>query len=158
MSALPDLKPGETEFLEFWNALRGDRPMPSRRDFVAEDLGPLLGWIHLLVCLDRGTDFRYSVFSARTPAYTIREMTGQRVSAWESPRREDALGYYSFVYRAAAPCYMASIEAFDEETVAISRLSVPFGEDGIVDHIATLLTYHNRDAMTVLPICALPTD
>jgi hypothetical protein len=46
------------EFLVYWNAKRGARPFPSRKDIAPREIEKLLPWINMYDILDGGKEFR----------------------------------------------------------------------------------------------------
>jgi hypothetical protein len=125
----------EKRLFAFWNAKREGRLMPSRADFVAEELSEWIGWMHLLRPVDDGVDFIYEVFSTRSFIGTPREMTGRRVGSWNDGRVEVALEFYRAVIRGKSPVLFAAPERFENDFITFRRIALPFGDNGEVTHI-----------------------
>lgn len=46
------------EFLEYWNAKRGARPFPSRKDIAPREIQSLLPWLHMHDVTSKGDEIR----------------------------------------------------------------------------------------------------
>ncbi len=66
--------------LDYWNAKRGARPMPARKDIRPNELKEHLGWVNLVDVLPGGQDFRYRLIGTLVTEYFLAESTGQTVS------------------------------------------------------------------------------
>lgn len=64
----------------YWDAKRGDRPMPSRADISPSDLKEHLGWICMLDALPDYADFRYRLVGTKVTRYFRVESTGKTIS------------------------------------------------------------------------------
>jgi len=71
----------ELQFLlDYWQAKRGDRAMPSRADISIRELKAQLCWICLLDVLPGADDFRYRLIGTRIVQYFRSDTTGKTVS------------------------------------------------------------------------------
>jgi hypothetical protein len=76
-----NVKRPELQFiLDHWNAIRGERAMPSRADIVLRDLKAQLGWISLIDVLPDTDDFRYRLIGTRIIRYFRGDTTGKTVT------------------------------------------------------------------------------
>lgn len=130
----------EKRLSAFWQAKRTGQLMPSRADFVAEDLTEWIGWMHLLRPVDDGRDFTYDVFSTRSSIGANQEMTGRRVSEWDDERVQVALKFYQLVIREKSPVMFAAPERFENDFITFRRIALPFGDNGVVTHILAYLS------------------
>ncbi len=66
-------------FLDYWNARRGARLMPSRADIHPADMKTHLGWLCFVEALEGYDDFRFRLIGSRVADYFLSEATGQTV-------------------------------------------------------------------------------
>ena len=66
--------------LDYWNAKRGARPMPSRRDLDPIEMKPFLPQVMLLEVIEGGQDFHCRVIGSDIRERIGFEMTGRRLS------------------------------------------------------------------------------
>lgn len=73
--------------LQDWQAWRGNRVLPSRTDFGAEDLHYLLGHLFLLDIVpgEQGPRFRYRLFGSAVTMYRGFDLTGQFLDQHPDP-------------------------------------------------------------------------
>jgi hypothetical protein len=71
--------------LDYWQAKRGTRAMPSRADIALRELKGQLGWISLIDVLPGGDDFRYRLIGTRIMQYFKSDTTGKTVSESFAP-------------------------------------------------------------------------
>lgn len=66
--------------LNYWNAKRGTRAMPSRADIKASELKEHLGWVLIVEVLPNLADFRYRLIGTLVTQYFLADGTGKTVS------------------------------------------------------------------------------
>ncbi|MDP1626232.1 PAS domain-containing protein [Parvibaculum sp.] len=65
--------------LDYWNAKRGTRTMPSRADINPLELKEYLGWVIILDVLPEFRDFRYRLVGTKVARYFGADGTGQTI-------------------------------------------------------------------------------
>lgn len=75
-SATPRLRSG----YDYWNARRGQRPMPSRADIDPAEIKPLLPHVILLDVIQAPLDFRYRLIGTTVDDHSSGRFTGMRMS------------------------------------------------------------------------------
>lgn len=134
----PELRAGELSLLKYWLQLRGDRPYPSRRDFVAEDMARWMGWLHLLRPYE--DTFQYVIFATNATGH-FADRTGSLISEWDGEQKANAAHFYATAFKLACPVYASTPERIGSDDLAYSRLCLPFGEPGEgISHLLCLLT------------------
>ncbi|MBN9571278.1 MAG: PAS domain-containing protein [Alphaproteobacteria bacterium] len=121
--------------LDYWNAKRGARPMPARKDIRPNELKEHLGWVNLVDVLPGGQDFRYRLIGTLVTEYFLAESTGQTVSQafarWGSAVQSTVLQLFSatarnrkVIHASGAPNTLArGFEAYES-------LFFPLSDDG----------------------------
>lgn len=66
--------------MNYWNAKRGERAMPSRGDIRASDLKEHLGWVMIVEVLPQMADFRYRLIGTLVTQYFLSDGTGKTVT------------------------------------------------------------------------------
>ncbi len=121
--------------IDYWNSLRGDKPLPAADAVSPFDLKPALGHIVLIDVLDDGWDGRFRVYGTKVAETYGRDMTGRLVS------EIDGGNYVSQFFRALYRVAWQRQEAyfsrhFPPPHVAVEswqRLALPLaGPDGTV--------------------------
>jgi hypothetical protein len=126
---------------EFWLALRGDRPMPYRRDLDPSQIKPHLPFLMLVDVVGDPPDFVYRLVGTREVDSRGYDPTGRRVAeAYFATSAEDALSNYRQVARERAALYdcepvqMPGNYYYNDET-----LFMPFTIDG--EAVAQIMVY-----------------
>lgn len=134
--------------LDYWEAKRGDRPMPDRRDIDPAELPPKL-LPHLLLgeTLDGGTRWRYRLVGTEIVRRLGFDPTGRYI--------DDVLGgsYLAYVerlnaeiYRMRCPVYSESLFRWDERRHLFTRrLWLPLTRNG-ADDVAIVLAAQTFEA------------
>lgn len=117
--------------LDHWQALRGAREMPSRRNVDPVGLRGALGIVMIARYEPARNDFRFSLFGTEVAASQRIDYTGKLASELE-PRSyaELVLKSYHQVRDTQRPYYGRLSLALDRELVSYNRLVLPLGEDG----------------------------
>jgi hypothetical protein len=66
--------------LDYWNAKRGTRAMPSRGDLKASEMKEHLGWVMLVEAMPDLAEFRYKLIGTLVTQYFLGDSTGKTVS------------------------------------------------------------------------------
>lgn len=66
-------------FLDYWNARRAARLMPSRAEINPNDVKTYLGWLCFLEALPGYEDFRFRLIGSRVAEYFLSDATGLTV-------------------------------------------------------------------------------
>jgi hypothetical protein len=66
-------------FLDYWNARRGARAMPSRAEINPNDVKAYLGWLCFIEALPAYEDFRFRLIGSRVGEYFLSDATGLTV-------------------------------------------------------------------------------
>lgn len=67
-------------FIDLWDERRAGRPMPSRSDFVPEDLREWFGHVLILDVIEGGADFYYRLVGVEIARALGRDYTGRRMT------------------------------------------------------------------------------
>jgi len=86
--ALTDIEsPKLRHGLAYWNAKRGDRPMPARADLDPTEMIPFVANVILLDVLRQPLDFRYRLIGTVVEEHMSMPYTGRRFSEFEGQRQ-----------------------------------------------------------------------
>jgi len=124
------LPPSLARFWELWNAKRGARRMPARRDFSHEDIWPWMGLLNLVAV--EGEEARFVVFSETSARVYGREMTGKLMRQFEPPALAvAALEAHRAFMAGDGIAMMARVTGpFENREMQWTRLATPLSEDG----------------------------
>jgi len=64
----------------YWNAKRGERPMPDRRDILPSEFVRMLPSVAIIEVIDGGRDFRFRLFGSELATWMGCDRTGQHFS------------------------------------------------------------------------------
>jgi hypothetical protein len=139
------------EAVQYWRALCGSRPFPSRTEILPRDIRGLLRHISLIKVLDQGADYEYRVIGdAHVIAYGF-SMQGKKLSDFDA----QVAGHgpvlkrlYDRVVRKREPYALRGwIERSEiqKNYIYSESLLAPLGESGSVDHIFNVSVYVPRD-------------
>lgn len=129
--AHPSLLPASlARFLALWEARRGARRMPARRDFGHEDLWPWMGLLNLVRVED--DDGRFLVFSETSARVYGREMTGRTMRQFEPASMAAAAvdAHRALMTGGGVPMFMRVAGPFENREQEWTRLATPLSEDG----------------------------
>lgn len=123
------LPPSLARFLALWEAKRGARRMPARRDFTFEDLWPWLGRLNLIAV--EGDEARFVVFSEVSTRLYGREMTGKRLSEFVPRVLADAAIADHRAFMAAGGIPMSKLVdiTYEYREMRWTRLVLPLADD-----------------------------
>jgi hypothetical protein len=119
------------DLYRYWDAKRGDRPMPARADLDPGEIRGLLPHLTLIERVEAG--FRYRLVGSRVVQDLGREMTGTMVGSHVNPpeyaRALNAL--YARVCDGATPVFTTGEYRSPSQLVhTVSRLLMPLGPSG----------------------------
>ena len=124
------LPPSLARFLALWNAKRGARRMPARRDFSHEELWPWMGLLNLVAV--EGEDARFVVFSETSARVYGREMTGKLMSQFDPPALAAAAqeAHRDFMNGGGMAMMARVTGPFEDREMQWTRLATPLSDDG----------------------------
>jgi hypothetical protein len=88
--------------LDYWNAKRGARAMPSRGDLKASELKEHLGWVMIVEVLPNFADFRYRLIGTLVTQYFLADGTGKTVKQMYGKDNPAAGNGISAIFRKCA--------------------------------------------------------
>jgi hypothetical protein len=113
-----------------WEAKRAAAPMPSRRDFTVEELGPWLGHLMLVDAIEAGRDYVYRVFGTRIADFFGHDLTGKRLSTL-TPQVQRAVGEeYGGVLATQRPRYVVGSPFLWRRSAMVARVILPLSHAG----------------------------
>lgn len=147
-----DLSP-VSELQAFWDLRRAARPMPSRRDFIAEDFRPWFGHIRILAVEHEPLRFKVTLEGTAIRDLAGEDFTGRYLDdAYKAAHREALLKPYQACVTGRTP-RMETLRPGDalQNFTALERLMLPCGEDERVTHLIVALYAHGfrRTAGTI---------
>ncbi len=148
---------------DLWQARKGARRFPARRDFDVLELKAWLGDLHLLEVERGGADFRYRVFSTNFAIRLGYDLTGKLISETLEPNlRAVGLACYGEVCRSGRPYLIRRptviAGALPYQTMR-HYLALPLGEsDAAVDRILALHDQLLQERMTSNVVEFIPLD
>ena len=115
-----------------WEAKRAGNAMPSRRDFMIEELGPWLGHLMLVDAIDGGRDFAYRVFGTWIADFLGYDLTGKPLSTLASPRQRAVSEEYNGVVATRRPHYVVGSSFLARRSTVVARAILPLSYTGCV--------------------------
>ncbi|MBT6116389.1 MAG: PAS domain-containing protein [Rhodospirillaceae bacterium] len=133
-------RPHLCEVFAYWNALRGDEPVPRRDAFDPIRVKPSLGLISIAEVLRGGEDFRYLLYGSELARVQDQDFTGRLVS--ELPPPEFGRFVLSHLREAIAEgkptAYRIEVVS-DRMSIDYWRLLLPFcGESGGIGEVMSI--------------------
>lgn len=128
---------------DYWLARKGDRDLPSRADFLPEDMRPILGSIMLLNVTYEPLTLRYALYGTEIVDHYGHDLTGQTADNLEPKAFGDLIiGLYMQVIEERRPMiHNVTFETTDRYS-AFERLMLPLASDGgRIDKILTVSEY-----------------
>lgn len=113
-----------------WEVKRAARAMPSRRDFMIEELGPWLGHLMLVDAIDAGRDFAYRVFGTRIADFLGYDLTGKQLSTLASQRQRAVSKEYNGVIASRRPHYVVGSPFLARRFTVAARAILPLSYTG----------------------------
>lgn len=134
--------------LAFWDARRGGRSMPERKDFDPLDMKPWLSRLMLIEVIDGGRDFRYRLVGTDVTEKLGYEITGKLLSTVPSSpgKVPEFLEEHRVAVRTGRPVHVIQ-DYFSEamqRPIKYERLLLPLGER---DGKATMLLAYRTDLL-----------
>jgi hypothetical protein len=120
---------------DYWEAKRGRRAMPGRRDFDPAEIPSLLPHVFMLDVLPGGGDFRFRLLGSEITRRYGRDSTGKTlrdVYAVTSPTMFDQLTrLMTAVVESRRPVLSrSSLAAVSKDFVAYEAIHLPLSDDG----------------------------
>lgn len=125
----------------YWEAKRGARAMPSRRDVSPAQLKEHLGWVMILEVLPGVRDFRYRLIGTLVTQYFSSDATGKTVLEAFADNGESIAKAVNGVFRKVARDKVVMRTAGNANWLAhgmeeFEAIYLPLSEDGVsVSHI-----------------------
>ena len=134
---------------EYWNAKRGDRPAPSRRDIDPVEIPDLLGFVNIYEVQDEPRDFKVRLNGSEVAEMLGQDIAGKYCSTVISG--PDAVRFNTAFDLCVDQCRPAIVEtslAFcGKPYMAQTIVVLPLSSDGeSVDMIVTAHSYHTLDS------------
>ena len=126
-----------TALQALWDAKRGERAMPERRDFLAEEFRPWFGHICIVRVEEPGARFRVTLAGLEIVRYYGRDLTGRCLDDEMSPEGFDWIvqSYRTCALSGRPQCGETAAMSYNGTTMSLARLMLPCGRDGRVDTI-----------------------
>lgn len=142
-----------SELEAFWDFRRGDRSMPSRKDFLAEEFRPWFGHIRMLAVEYEPLRFKVTLEGTAIRDLAGEDFTGRYLDdAYKAAHREALLTPYRDCVKTRKPRLDTLLPGMALQNFsAIERLMLPCGEDGRVTHLIVAIYAHGfrRTAGTI---------
>lgn len=121
----------------FWEAKRGGRALPERRDFLAEEFRPWFGHLCIVKMEGPAARLRVTLAGVEVVRYYGRDLTGRYL---DEEMAAAGFGWviesYRECARAAAPRYVeVPALSFNGTVMPLARLMLPCGRGDTVDTI-----------------------
>lgn len=126
-----------TALRALWEEKRSGRPLPERRDFLAEEFLPWFGHICMVRVEEPAARFRVTLAGLEVVRYYGRDLTGRYLDDEMAGERFGwVVESYRGCARAAAPRYVTvPARGFNGTAMPLARLMLPCGRDSAVDTI-----------------------
>ena len=130
---------------DYWNAKRGDRPAPSRRDIDPVEIPDLLGFVNIFEVQDEPRDYKVRLNGSEVSEMMGQEVTGRYYSTILSG--SDAVrckAAFDLCVDQCRPTIVETSLAFcGKPYMAQTIVALPLSSDGErVDMIVTAHSYH----------------
>lgn len=130
-----DLAPELRAIRDYWNAKRGTRPMPRRKDVDPLELAAHLPYLSLVDVLRGGVDFRFRLLGTGITGQFGRDSTGKTMSEAYATADPEVLHWmidsFAMVVTSKRPVLMwGLLRAVDKDFVRFETFHMPLSEDG----------------------------
>ncbi len=130
---------------DHWNAVRGDRRMPARRDIDPLALKAALGIVMIARHVPELDDYRFSLYGSEVVGVQHTDYTNKLASQLEPPAYGEVVLQSYRRTRAAGEPYFGRISlSIDHELVSYNRLVLPLGDDGETADALLTASEHER--------------
>ncbi|HEY0834905.1 MAG TPA: PAS domain-containing protein [Azospirillum sp.] len=121
----------------FWEGKAAGRPMPVRRDFIAEEFRPWFGHLVIVKVEGEASRFRVTLAGLEVVRYYGRDLTGRVLDDEMGPEGfEWIVATYRECARTARPVYNTTpSQAYNGTVLKLGRILLPCGANGRVDTI-----------------------
>ena len=136
----------------YWESLRKDGLLPSRKDIDILKLRPLASKIHLVdVSADDPPRFRYRLYGSGIPLDSFRNHTNMVLDEYPSEAyRQATIQDYEAVCFTGVPSYQQVVARIDYISHGYSRLIAPLAENGRrVDTLMVCIRLRKFDDFTI---------
>jgi hypothetical protein len=134
---------------EYWNAKRGDRPAPVRRDIDPVEIPDLLGFVNIFEVQDEPRDYKVRLNGSEVAEMLGQEITGRYCSTVISgPDAVSCKTAFDLCVDQCRPAIVETSLAFcGKPYMAQTIVVLPLSSDGeSVDMIVTAHSYHALDS------------
>jgi len=133
-----------SELRTFWDSRRAGRAMPSRRDFIAEELRPWFGHIRMLAVEREPLRLRVTLEGTAIRNLAGEDFTGRHLDdAYKAAHREALLAPYYDCVASGAPRFDTLTPGMALQNFkTIERLMLPCGEGEQVTHLMVGIYAH----------------
>jgi hypothetical protein len=119
----------------YWDAKRGGRAMPSRRDIHPSELREHLGWVIMVEVFPDFSDFRYKLIGTLVTQYFLMDATGLTVSEAFADRGPAAIKGVKALFRKTARDRVPMRAFGDADWIApgyeeFDSIYLPLSDDG----------------------------
>lgn len=131
-AGLAVVEPALADLLAFWNRSRRGRAMPSRADFLPDDIAAHLGWVILVDVEAEPLRFRFRLIGTGITAALSRDSTGRYLDDLYDPEiYDEAVRPYVHVTRHRQPVRsIGRMVHADKEHIHYEALYLPYSETG----------------------------
>jgi hypothetical protein len=130
-----DLAPELRAIRDYWDAKRGTRPMPRRKDVDPLELAAHLPYLSLVDVLRGGADFRFRLLGTGITGQFGRDSTGKTMSEVYATADPEVLNWivdsFAMVVTSKRPVLMRGLlRVVDKDFVKFESFHLPLSEDG----------------------------
>ena len=144
---------------DFWLARKGDRELPSRADFMPEDMRPILGCTMLLTVSYKPLVLRYTICGTDIVEHYGTDLTGKLADDLEPKAFADLIMelYRDLIAKRRPMIHKVTFETLDRLS-EFERLMLPLATDGgQIDQILTISEYQKTFFQELADDAHLPT-
>lgn len=114
---------------DFWRQRAGERPLPSRLDFLPEEFAPWMGHIAIADVKHPSLQMNYSLFGAAFVYVNKMDLTGRPVADMPVTVRDMILADYRGCVESRQPLYTRR-QSVNRDWTHIHRVVLPCSSDG----------------------------
>ena len=140
------------DFFDYWDRLRGARPMPTRSEVDPLDVPrPILPSLYILI-RDEDGGFRFRLVGTRLAEIFGRDVTGKRLEeVLRDGALTNALRSYDTIIKMGKPSHSRALyfPASGEDPFLYQRLTLPLGTQAQTTHLLGALLLQREDLPNV---------